>query len=100
ALPLAPIAAQGSGSQKAEATDITRLNAVLADPRRDGDRARDRHRHPAETLAFFQVEPGMTVVDYVPAEGWYARIIAPYLGPNGRYIAMGPNVIGAAERQQ
>lgn len=42
----------------------------------------------------------MTVVDYMPAGGWYARIIAPYLGPDGRYIAMGPNVSGAAERQQ
>ena len=42
----------------------------------------------------------MTVVDYVPDQGWYARIIAPYLGPNGRYIAMGPDVTGMAEGQR
>ncbi|HEU4649779.1 MAG TPA: hypothetical protein VFS49_00045 [Croceibacterium sp.] len=77
-----------------------RLVAVLNDPRRAQDRARDRYRHPAETLALFQIDPGMTVVDYVPADGWYARIIAPYLGPGGRYIAMGPDVTGAPEPQR
>lgn len=76
------------------------LAEVLAHPRREADRARDQHRHPGETLAFFGVEPGMTVVDYVPADGWYTRIIAPYLGPNGRYIAMGPDVTAAPEGQR
>ena len=76
------------------------LAQVLADSRRDADRARDAHRHPAETLTLFRLEPGMTVVDYVPDQGWYARIIAPYLGPNGRYIAMGPDVTGMAEGQR
>ena len=76
------------------------LAQVLADSRRDADRARDAHRHPAETLTLFRLEPGMTVVDDVPDQGWYARIIAPYLGPNGRYIAMGPDVTGMAEGQR
>ena len=76
------------------------LAQVLADSRRDADRARDAHRHPAETLTLFRLEPGMTVVDYVPDQGWYARIIAPYLGPNGRYIAMGPDVTGMPDRQR
>jgi predicted methyltransferase len=76
------------------------LAEVLANSRRDADRARDQYRHPGETLAFFRIEPGMTVVDYVPADGWYSRIIAPYLGPGGRYIAMGPDVTGAPEGQR
>jgi len=76
------------------------LAAVLANPRRDADRARDEYRHPGETLAFFQVQPGMTVVDYVPADGWYTRIIAPYLGPNGRYVAMGPDVSAESNQRQ
>jgi predicted methyltransferase len=70
------------------------LAAVLADTRRGEDGARDKYRHPAETLAFFQVEPGMTVVDYLPAGGWFTRVIAPYLGPRGHYIAMGPDLTG------
>ena len=78
----------------ASAADDPALAAVLADSRRGEDGARDKYRHPAETLAFFQVEPGMTVVDYLPAGGWYTRVIAPYLGPQGHYIAMGPNLAG------
>ena len=35
-------------------------------------KARYQHRHPAETLAFFQVEPGMTVVEALPGGGWYS----------------------------
>jgi predicted methyltransferase len=76
------------------------LAQALADPRRDADRARDVHRNPGETLTLFRLEPGMTVVDYVPDQGWYTRIIAPYLGPNGRYIAMGPDVTGMPEGQR
>ena len=82
-----------AATAQAQAVDAT-LAAVLADPRRDADKARDPHRHPGETLASFQVRPGMTVVDYLPAGGWFTRIIAPYLGPNGHYIAMGPDLTG------
>lgn len=77
------------GIASADATE--RLESVLAAPRRDKDRARDVWRHPAETLAFFQVEPGMTVVDYIPGGGWYTRILAPYLGPKGLYIGLTPD---------
>jgi predicted methyltransferase len=73
------------------------LADVLAHPRRNDDRARDQFRHPAETLTLFRIEPSMTVVDYVPDTGWYTRIIAPYLGPNGRYIGMGPDVSAAPD---
>jgi predicted methyltransferase len=78
----------------AAAADEVALATVLADTRRGEDAARDRYRHPAETLAFFQVEPGMTVVDYLPAGGWYTRVLAPYLGPEGHYVAMGPDLTG------
>lgn len=66
------------------------LDAALADPRREADRARDAARHPVETLAFFQVWPGMKVVDYMPAGGWYTRVLVPYLGAQGQYIGINP----------
>lgn len=49
---------------------------------------RDRyaHRHPQETLEFFGIEPGMTVVEALPGGGWYSKILIPYLGPNGKLI--------------
>jgi predicted methyltransferase len=76
------------------------LAKALAHERRDGDRARDQYRHPAETLEFFQVEPGMTVADYIPASGWYSRLLIPYLGANGHYVAINPDVSAASERMQ
>lgn len=68
------------------------LQQVLAHPRRVEDRARDTYRHPAETLDFFRVEPGMTVVDYMPATGWYSRVLIPYLGREGNYIGLNPEL--------
>ena len=63
------------------------LNAILLHPRRADDRARDRYRHPVETLEFFQVMPDMRVVEYGPGGGWYSRVLMPYLAPAGQYIA-------------
>ena len=68
------------------------MTEVLAHPRRQADRARDQHRHPAETLAFFQVKPGMVVADYMPSAGWYTRLLVPYLGKEGTYIGLNPDV--------
>jgi predicted methyltransferase len=91
ALLAAPASLAVPAAAAAQAVDPA-LATVLADARRAEDRARDQYRHPAETLTFFQIRPGMTVVDYVPAGGWYTRILVPYLGAQGRYIAMGPDV--------
>lgn len=76
------------------------LDLALANPRRSEDKARDQYRHPAETLAFFRVEPGMTVVDYMPSSGWYTRILVPYLGEEGRYIGLNPDVRAASEKHR
>jgi predicted methyltransferase len=71
----------------ATAPTMTTLDMVLADERRDDDRARDKYRNPAETLEFFQVEPEMTVAEYAPGGGWYTRVLAPWIMPQGKYIA-------------
>jgi predicted methyltransferase len=63
------------------------LEEVLAHERRDGDRDRDQYRKPAETLAFFQIEPTMSVAEFGPGGAWYTRVLAPYLMPAGKYIA-------------
>ena len=48
--------------------------------------ARYEYRHPKETIEFFGIEPGMTVVEALPGAGWYTQILVPYLGENGRLI--------------
>ncbi|HTN14224.1 MAG TPA: hypothetical protein VL094_05405 [Sphingomonadaceae bacterium] len=68
------------------------LDTALAAAIRGDDGKRDKFRHPRETLAFFGVEPGMTVVDYMPNGWWYSRVLVPYLGKDGAYIGMNPDV--------
>jgi predicted methyltransferase len=69
----------------AEQSAEERLDAVLA--RQDEEtKARYQYRHPKETLKFFGVEPGMTVVDTLPGYVWYSGILADYLGADGKVI--------------
>lgn len=62
-----------------------RLAAILAD-QPDEVRARFDARNPQQTLEFFGIEPGMTVVEALPGGGWYTRILLPYLGAEGTLI--------------
>ncbi|MGH8029833.1 MAG: class I SAM-dependent methyltransferase [Arenimonas sp.] len=50
--------------------------------------ARDRYRHPAQTLAFFGVTPDMTVLEVWPGGGWYTELLGPYLQARGQYVAI------------
>ena len=50
--------------------------------------ARYSARHPVETLEFFGIKPGDTVVEALPGGGWYTKILLPYLGADGRLIAV------------
>jgi len=52
------------------------------------DVARDPARHPLESLTFWGLQPGMTVVDLQPGGGYWTQILAPYaLKTHGQYIA-------------
>ena len=80
---MAPAFADGLGGDAAE-----RLRAVISgDHREAGNKARDPYRHPFETLSFFGISPGMTVVEIWPGRGWYTEILAPFLKGKGRYYA-------------
>ncbi|MEM8802307.1 MAG: methyltransferase [Pseudomonadota bacterium] len=78
----------GEAETAEAAAENTKLEEVLAHERRAEDRARDEFRNPAETLAFFQVEPNHTVIEYAPGGGWYTRILAPYVADEGSYVAV------------
>ncbi|RIV82760.1 hypothetical protein D2V07_17565 [Aurantiacibacter zhengii] len=67
------------------------LEDVLASDHRSQDAGRDQYRHPAETLAFFDVEPTMRVVEFSPGGGWYTRVLLPWIAPQGTYMAMQPD---------
>ena len=51
--------------------------------------ARDKFRHPAETIAFFGLKPSMTVIEISPGSAaWWTEILAPWIKQGGgSYIA-------------
>ncbi len=66
----------------------SRIADVLAMPHRsEANRARDKYRHPAETLSFFGLNDAQTVVEISPGGGWYTEILAPLLNERGHYLA-------------
>lgn len=70
----------------------TALEAAVAAPTRTpANRARDKYRHPAETLAFFGIKPGDKIVELFPSGGWYTEILAPFVNSgDGNLIVAGP----------
>jgi predicted methyltransferase len=84
------------GPTAAEALD----QALAGAHRTEEEKARDKWRHPKETLLFFGAEPPMTIVEVYPGGGWYTNVLAPFakLG-GGTYYAAGidPN---ASERSR
>jgi predicted methyltransferase len=62
--------------------------AVAGAWRSPADKARDAWRHPVESLTFWGLKPGQTVVEFWPGAGWYTDILAPYLAATkGKLIA-------------
>ena len=74
-----------SGPALAGGADPAKLESVLA-AQPEAVQARYEWRHPRETLAFFGIAPGMTVVEALPGRGWYTKILLPYLGRDGLLI--------------
>ena len=60
--------------------------AALLDAQPEKVKARYQYRHPQETLEFFGIETGMTVMEALPGGGWYSKILLPYLGKDGHLI--------------
>lgn len=60
---------------------------IQGEHRSEKNRARDQYRYPAETIKFFGIRPGMTVVEVSPGGGWYTEVLAPWLGAEGKLYA-------------
>lgn len=55
--------------------------------RSEQDRARDEGRKPAEILEFFDVQPGMKVLDMFAGGGYYTEIISYVVGFDGSVVS-------------
>ncbi|KIC59233.1 hypothetical protein RM53_05715 [Brevundimonas nasdae] len=92
-----------SGAMTAdEVSEAASLHAIytvaLSDPKRPAEEvARDPLRHPAEILAFAQLEPGDKVADIRPGAGYFTRLFSDVVGPTGRVYAFVPERTMARE---
>jgi predicted methyltransferase len=94
-----PAVALAGAAWRAFAEPSAPLVAAVDGARRSpAAKARDVFRHPAGTLAFWGLAPGMTVVEIDPSGGYWTEILAPYAkATGGRYVAaLGENPKGVA----
>ncbi|MEE9142178.1 MAG: methyltransferase domain-containing protein [Gammaproteobacteria bacterium] len=67
-------------------------NAMNGDHRSAEYIARNQYRHPVETLTFFGLEDGMTVLEIWPGGGWYTEVLAPTMHDHGKLLVAGYDV--------
>lgn len=83
--------AQDTKTTPASAMDHTfsmKVDRVLeGDWRSAENKARDKYRHPKQTLEFFGLKPDMNIIELTPGGGWYAEILAPLQKGMGGYTA-------------
>jgi predicted methyltransferase len=82
-----------SAAATAATPDPVLVDVVAGDWRKPDDRARDAARHPVESLTFWGLKPGMTILEVQPGGGWWTDILAPYAArTGGKYYATGPDI--------
>jgi len=80
----------------AAGVDAQLQHAVAGSWRSAANRARDRYRHPIQTLEFFGLRPDMTVIELDPGGGWYTEILAPVLHDRGHLVEAAPPMQGGS----
>ncbi|MGV6490867.1 class I SAM-dependent methyltransferase [Stenotrophomonas rhizophila] len=94
----APAMAIKPAGPNAQVAITPAVQKAVQDSRRDpANVKRDAYRHPAQTLSFFGVAPGQTVIEVTPGNGWYSEILAPLLHDSGRYVAAVVDPMAVAE---
>ena len=74
-----------------DAAQGERMRAALAAPARSADnKARDADRKPVETVQFFGIKQGDTVIDMIAAGGWFTEVLSAAVGPKGHVYMQNP----------
>jgi predicted methyltransferase len=77
-------AASVSAADRPAKADAALAAAVAGEWRSAEARARDQYRHPVESLTFWGLRPGMTILEIQPgAQSWWTEILAPYARSTG-----------------
>jgi len=67
--------------------DLNIAEALDSPQRREEDRLKDPFRKPDQVLSFFEIKPGMRVLDLFSGGGYYTEILSRTLGPNGSVVS-------------
>jgi predicted methyltransferase len=78
----------GAPPATSAAADTAAIDAAVASTDRlPGDVDEDAWRKPKEILMFLEARPGMRVVDYFSAGGYYTELLSRVVGSDGQVIA-------------
>ena len=80
--------ASGTTNEAAAATPATPSLAAILAAQPAETQARYAARNPQQTLEFFGIQPGMTIVEALPGGGWYSKILLAALGSEGQLIGV------------
>ena len=67
--------------------DLAIAEALASPARPESDRRKDVLRRPDEILSFFEIRPGMQVLDLFSGGGYYTEILSGVVGPEGHVVA-------------
>jgi predicted methyltransferase len=88
-MPVLPPPPMAMADQQSVESPLDR--ALAGDWRSEANKARDKYRHPSETLSFFGLQPNQHVIEIWPGGGWYAEVLAPMLRDSGDYTGVVPD---------
>jgi len=87
-VPLVAVADHHGDKPAAAAADPVLVEVVAGDWRGDDAKARDKYRHPVESLTFWGLKPGMAILEIQPGgASWWTEILAPYAKRTGGSFA-------------
>ena len=67
--------------------DLVIAQALASPARLESDRPRDALRRPDQVLSFFEIGPGMKVLDLFSGGGYYTEILSGVVGAQGQVVA-------------
>jgi predicted methyltransferase len=83
-----PAAEQPQAGAAVGGADTAAIDAAVANSNRTAaDREEDARRKAPQVLEFLGARPGMHVIDYLSAGGYYSELLSYVVGPQGKVIA-------------
>jgi predicted methyltransferase len=85
----------------AQDQQASRMRTALTSPDRPAEnKARDEARKPVESVQFFGVKTGDTVIDMVAAGGWFTEVLSAAVGPKGHVYSQNPPIIPETDAEK